>query len=86
MHPLPSELFAKGCYLVIPPLSKGRLGGVEPTIYLEALMFSATTSRGRHYLPSAPHYKGGEIKNDQPRFSSMLLSKQLFNRTNRIRG
>jgi hypothetical protein len=46
-----SEFFARGCYLVIPPLCKGRQGGVESLKYLEPLMFPLADFRRRGYLP-----------------------------------
>ena len=84
--PCISEFFARGCSPVIPPLCKGRQSGVESLKYLEAWMFSPTAFSRRSYLPSTIalcvppsatfSFKGGGLKNDQPRFSPMLLSEE----------
>ena len=71
---------------MIPPLCKGRQGGVESLKYLEALMFPLTDFTRRGYLPSAiawcvPQgatfsFKGGGLKNDQLRFLPMPMSDE----------
>jgi len=71
--PWTTEFYVRGRHLVIPPLCKGRRGGVESLTYQKALMFSATVPSQRGYLPSAPPYKGGGLKDDHPCYFPILM-------------